>query len=90
MTVAERQNIFAKEYLSVDDICKLYDLLPSHASAFMNEIRKKLTIGKGQELRLTTKGRLHIQDYLDWVGVKAERYNIKGADKDEKELQQSM
>ena len=42
MTVAERQNIFAKEYLSIDDICRLYDLLPSHASAFMNEIRKKI------------------------------------------------
>lgn len=74
MTMEERKAIFAKEYLSIDDICKLYDMLPPHASEFMNEIRKKLTIGMNRELRLKMRGRLHTQDYLDWVGVQSDRY----------------
>ena len=77
MTMDERKEIFAKEYLSIDDICKLYDLVPSHASTFMGKIRKKLTIGMKQELRLDVRGRLHIQDYLDYIGVKSDRYSME-------------
>ena len=42
----------------------------------MTKIRKKLTIGKGQELRLDCRGKLHTQDYLDYIGVKSDRYGI--------------
>ena len=76
MTMLERQEIFAKEYLSIDDICKLYDLLPPHASSLMSKIKKKLTIGMNQELRLDCRGKLHIQDYLDYMGIKSDRYGI--------------
>lgn len=77
MTMQERQEIFAKEYLSIADICKLYDILPPHASALMTKIRKKLTIGKEQELRLDVRGKLHILDYLDWLGVTSDRYSMQ-------------
>ena len=76
MTMQERSDIFAKEYLSIEDICKLYDFQPPHASAFMGKIRKKLTIGMKRELRLDMRGRLHTQDYLDAIGVSSDRYSI--------------
>lgn len=77
MTMQERQEIFAKEYLSIADMCKLYDILPPHASALMTKIRNKLTIGKAQELRLDVRGKLHILDYLDWLGVTSDRYSMQ-------------
>lgn len=76
MTMQERQDMFAKEYLSIADFCKLYDMLPSHASKMMCDIRTKLTIGMKKELRLNMKGRLHVQDYLDWLGVTEDRYSM--------------
>ena len=86
MTMQERQDIFAKEYLSIEDICKLYDLLPPHASELMGKIRKKLTIGMNQELRLDIRGKLHIQDYLDYIGVKSDRYSMNKNNKKESEV----
>ena len=74
MTVAERQEIFAKEYLSNEDLQKLFNLHPSEASRYMNAIKKKLTIGKSKELRLDIRGKLHVQDYLDYLGVTSDRY----------------
>lgn len=77
MTMQERQEIFAKEYLSNEDLCKLYDLLPPHASELMNDIKKNLVIGKNRELRLNMRGKLHTQDYLDWIGAPtAGRYGM--------------
>lgn len=75
MTMQERQEIFAKEYLSVADFCKLYGMNQPNASAFMGKIRNKLTIGMKQELRLDMRGRLHVLDYLDWLGVQSDRYS---------------
>lgn len=80
MTVQERQEIFAKEYLDIKDFCKLYGLIPSNASALMNKIRVKLTIGMKQELRLDMRGKLHVQDYLDWLGVQSDRYSAKNVE----------
>lgn len=82
MTMQEREEIFAKEYLSVSDFCKLYDFTQSQASVMMNKIRNKLTIGKGQELRMTERGRLHVQDYLDWMGVTESRYGRKNIEQE--------
>jgi hypothetical protein len=80
MTMEERRDIFAKEYLSIEDFCKLYDILPPHASEFMGKIRKKLTIGMKKELRLDARGRLHVLDYLDYLGVASDRYSMAKAD----------
>lgn len=78
MTMVERQEIFAKEYLSNEDLQRLYDLCPSEASRLMNEVKRKLTMSQGKELRLTIRGKLHVQDYLDYLGVSSDRYAMQG------------
>ena len=77
MTMQDRQEIFAKEVLTIADFQKLYGMTQAQASKMMGDIRKKLIFGKGQELRLDMKGKLHTEDYLDWVGVRENRYSIE-------------
>lgn len=84
MTMAERQEIFAKEYLSIQDFVKLYDLTKSHASEMLNAIKRKLTIGQGKELRIDVRGKIHVEDYLEWLGVSSDRYSVH--EKKEKEM----
>jgi hypothetical protein len=76
MTAQERQEMFAKEYLSIADIQKLYGINYPTASKFICDIKRKLTVGKGQELRLDMQGKIHIQDYLDYLGVNENRYGF--------------
>ena len=73
MTVQERQEIFAKEYLSINDIQKLFDFNYPQASQFILDIKTKFKIDN-QPLRLKVQGKIHIQDYLDFIGVKSDRY----------------
>ena len=76
MTVQERQEIFAKEYISIADVEKLYGMTYSHASKFLTDIKRSLTIGRGATLRIDIQGKLHVLDYLDWLGVTSDRYCI--------------
>ena len=76
MTMAERQDIFAKEYLSIKDIAKLFDVCDKKASVLILDMKRRLTIGMGKTLRLSLEGKIHIQDYLDYLGVTADRYSI--------------
>ena len=87
MTVEERREIFSKEVLKISDFEKLYEVDYNTASGIIRDIKRKLTIGKGQELRLSISGKIHIQDYLDFVGVTADRYsvNMKLEDEDGKQ-----
>jgi hypothetical protein len=83
MTMQDRQNIFAKEYLSIKDIEMLFDMSYPQASKMITDIKKRLTVGLKQELRLSVQGKLHVQDYLDWLGVRSDRYamvEIEGID----------
>ena len=79
MTMMERGDIFSKEVLSIADIEKLYEVSYKQASELLLEMKKKLT-GNGKELRVAIQGKIHTQDYLDWVGVTADRYSIKKGD----------
>lgn len=74
MTSQERDEIFAKEYLSIDDFQKLFGINDSDASRLMNDFKKKLTVGLGRELRWSVRGKMHVQDYLDAIEVKTDRY----------------
>lgn len=58
MTYEEREAIFAKEVLDLDDVMKLFDISRNEASRLMNAIRLK--VGD----RLGIKGKLHVEDYL--------------------------
>lgn len=66
MTISEKSDMFAKEYLGIDDIAKLYGLSYNRASMLLREIKNKITIGQGKALRVDLRGKIHTQDYLDW------------------------
>lgn len=76
MTVAERSDMFSKEYLSIKDIAKLFDVCDKKASVLILDMKRRLTVGMGKNLRLSLEGKIHIQDYLDYLGVTADRYSI--------------
>lgn len=74
MTMQERQEIFAKEYLSIKDMEALFGVTYPQASKMITDIKKRLTVGLKKELRLNMQGKLHVQDYLDYLGVSSDRY----------------
>ena len=76
MTVQERQEIFAKEYLSIADFEKLYDIGYNQASEMLLGMKKRIEIGLKQNLRIKIQGKIHIQDYLDCLSLPPERYVV--------------
>lgn len=77
MTVAERQDIFAKEVLTIIDIMKLYEVEYNTASKLLCDMKRKLTVGQGKELRVEMSGKIHVLDYLDCIGATGIRYDVK-------------
>ena len=68
MTYQEREAIFAKDYITIPDIQLLLGYDYSKAAKTIRDIRRKTD-------RLKTKGRIHVQDYLDYFGITSvERY----------------
>lgn len=80
MTREERESIFAKECLSIEDVEKLFGVEYDTAAKIIRDIKTKITVGDGKKLRLSVQGKLHMQDYLDYVGVSVDRYSIKQGD----------
>ena len=78
MTVAERNNILSKEILSIQDFIQLGCENYQAAAKYIRDIKDILTIGRKKELRIDIQGKIHTQDYFDFVGVKTDRYNIQG------------
>ena len=71
MTYAEHEAIFSKEALTNQDLMKLFDCSESMASQKAHEIKRVV----GDRLRI--KGRVHVQDYFDYMNIKGaalERY----------------
>lgn len=69
MTPEERNQIFAKDYLSVKDIMALYGLKYDKAAALIRKIRFKHD-------RLHMRGKIHVQDYIDYYGLDIARYCV--------------
>lgn len=69
MTFIEREQIFAKDYITTQELKDLlgYANLPS-ASAKMSEIKR--VVGD----RLGVKGKIHVEDYLAYFKIKTDRY----------------
>lgn len=61
MTFKEREQILAKDILSVEDVAKLMGCSYKSASETMCNIKQIL-----QRPRTTERGKLHTQDYLDF------------------------
>ena len=62
MTYTEREKIFSKECLNIEDLQELFDIDYNSASVLMRDIKRKSD-------RLGRRGKLHIQDYFDYFGL---------------------
>lgn len=67
MTYAMREEIFSKEYLSIEDIQELLGLHYQDAARTMRNIKRRTD-------RLGIRGKLHVQDYLDYFQIPPDRY----------------
>ena len=71
MTIAERVEIFSKEYLDISDLQKLLGIDYGPAAKIIREIRRKHD-------RLGIQGKIHVQDYLDYYNIPmSDRYVSK-------------
>lgn len=70
MTYEEREAIFAKEALTNTDVCKLFDVKPPTATKYMKQWKR--VAGD----RLGMEGRIHVQDYLDFMQIQKERMDM--------------
>lgn len=61
MTFEEREQILAKDILSVADVAKLLGVTPKTASEAMCNIKQAIS-----HPRVSERGKLHTQDYLDF------------------------
>ena len=67
MTYEQREKIFSKEYISIEDMQNLLGLTYQDAAKIIRDIKRKSD-------RLKIRGKVHMQDYFDYFGIKAERY----------------
>ncbi len=69
MTYQKREEIFSKECLDIKDFEELFGVAYSTACEIIRKIKKHL--GKD---RLNMQGKLHIQDYIEWLDLNEGRY----------------
>ena len=67
MTYAEREEIFSKEYLTISDIQALLGLKYQDAAKTVRNIKRRTD-------RLGIRGKIHVQDYLDYFQLSSDRY----------------
>lgn len=87
MTYTRREEIFSKDYISIEDVQDLLGLGYQDAAKMIRQIKRALELNpkyNGQGVRLNIQGKLHVQDYLDYFNIPtAERYkptnNFSGA-----------
>lgn len=69
MTFCEREEMFSKDVLTIKDVQQLMCMDYTTASQFILRVKRKV----GDRLRVS--GKLHVQDYLDYIGVDVDRYS---------------
>lgn len=67
MTYAEREAIFSKDYISINDLCILLGLTYQMAAKRMRDIKRRTD-------RLGVQGKIHVQDYLEYFELPPDRY----------------
>ncbi|MDE7406444.1 MAG: hypothetical protein K2M89_06200 [Clostridiales bacterium] len=67
MTYDKRSEILSKDYLTIADMQDLLGLSYNDAAKLIREIKRKHN-------RLNTRGKIHIQDYIDYYQLDAIRY----------------
>lgn len=68
MTLAQRREMFAKDYLNLTDLTMLLGICYTRASEIVREIKFNTRD------RLRTRGRVHVQDYLDYYHLDPKSY----------------
>lgn len=71
MTYKEREQILSKDVMTLTEFALLMDMDKSEASRTMVDIKAHFE-STGKKPRIKTRGKLHVQDYLDYY-----RLNIK-------------
>lgn len=59
-----------KECYSISDLMEMYDMPYQSAAKLMRNLRGRITIGIGRELRLNVRGKIHVLDYQDALNYK--------------------
>lgn len=77
MTYEEREKIFSKDYLTIEDVESLLGLQYQDAARVIRNIKRKTD-------RLRIRGKIHVQDYLDYYNLSADRY-VRPLDETENE-----
>lgn len=67
MTYAQREEIFSKEYLTIADLQSLLGLSYQDAARTVRNIKRRTD-------RLGIRGKIHVQDYLDYYQISTDRY----------------
>ncbi len=67
MTYTEREKIFSKEALSINDMQLLLGVGYCEAAKIIRNIKRRTD-------RLGVKGKIHVQDYLDYFQIPPDRY----------------
>lgn len=67
MTYADRELIFSKDYITTQELADLLGIAYTKASTLLQQIKRRT----GD--RLGIKGKLHIQDYLDYYHLNGEQ-----------------
>lgn len=76
-TYEEREKIFSKDYLTIEDVEALLGLQYQDAARVIRNIKRKTD-------RLRIRGKIHVQDYLDYYNLSADRY-VRPLDETENE-----
>lgn len=67
MTFEQRQIMFSKDYLTINDIMELLGMSYGVAADLIRAIRRKTD-------RLNINGKVHVQDYIDYFKLDIARY----------------
>ena len=67
MNYAQREAIFSKDFLDIDDLGVILGLGYQMAAKRMRDIKRKHD-------RLGIQGKIHVQDYLDYFSLPPDRY----------------
>ena len=79
MTYEDREKIFSKEVITLNEFAELFSCSLSEASIKMNDIKRRVGDRAG------IKGKIHIQDYLDCYKLNdLERYKKPEDEKETK------
>ena len=74
MTYERRESILSKEVITTEEFAELFGISYKEASTQVNAIKRRIECNGGLP-RISTCGKLHIQDYLDVFRIPVDRYS---------------